>query len=111
MIFKIVLDFLVVLGYILDMDYRSNSSWTIKTRYFKLVGKKTYFFKLHIMNIKGVDTDNGVAVLYNFNSKAQYIDNQTGVEDFINKTMVNHGLKYVLLTEDEIKLLELMYEV
>lgn len=89
----------------------NNSSWTIKTRYFKLAGKKEYFFRLHIMNIKGIDTNNGIGVLYCYNNKYEHIDNQQGIEIFINKTMVNYGLKYIELTEDEIKIMELLYDL
>ncbi len=92
----------------LDM---SSNSWVIKTRHFKLTGKKEYFFRLHIVTLKGIDSNNGIAVLYCYNNRIEHIDSEHGVEGFINKTMRNCGLKYVELSEDEVKFLELLYAV
>lgn len=88
-----------------------SNSWVVKVRYFKLVGKKEWFFKLNLMSLKGVESRNDIAVLKCYNAKIEQAMGEMEAEAFINKLMVNHGLKYVELSEDEVELLKLLYEV
>ena len=77
-----------------------------KTYYFKLTGRKVYYFKVDRFDF----IDANLCFLTCLNNNAQVPLTRGLLESTINKYMTEHGLKYEDLKNDEIEKVKLFYE-
>lgn len=77
-----------------------------KTYYFKLTGRKVYYFKVDRFDF----ADTELCFLTCLNNNAQVPLTKGTLESTINKYMTDHGLKYEDLNNDEIEKVKLFYE-
>lgn len=86
-------------------------SFKVKSVYFKLIGKKTYYFRLDSLQLDEIDSPSALALLYCFNETKPIVPGMLEeVKENIAKLMQRYSLELKELTEDEIKVIKLLYE-
>lgn len=79
-----------------------------KTYYFKLTGKRSYFFKVEEFTFT---TQDSIIYIWNYNAKLGFPTTKENLEKFLSRYMLDKGMKYEEITnQQEIEAIKLLYE-